>query len=640
MKRVLNKRSNFFRHYLALLGIICAMGVAFSGIISFSFVSTAYASPGKYQGVTPCSNPAQPAPSNNSLLVVLLDRSGSLVADASATDPDLYSASVTKALADVWPGKMAIVAFHTIKSSGNDEQVQLTTIGPLQVGGDQTQRGELKNQVQLLPKPSLGTPTGPAMDKALEIIGNEKAPLSRVVLITDGEPGYHSNDPNANDPDGLKEESYIRSTLLKKYCDAVVPVDTVGLKIDSLFLSDVATGTGGQYQSVQSPKDLANAVLGLYAKWQQNRLNFQPLQLEPDGTYHVSIGDLARSLDFFVFSSSNAITIRDPNGQSLQAVVSNSVDRHYVYETLDLSPPRPQGDYSIDVGGDPQAQVYAFIESRLRVQIVNPSETAQPTINQPVQIEAKLLDDQKPLPHPEGAAVTAYVTFTLPGQRPVTEQVDLQQQNGQGLFIGKTTSTYSQIGQLQVRVVANYTGVRAEEDVTTQVVCGSSVPCLVKQYQIAIWIAIPFLLLLLAAFIVWLIWRQQPAPFGTLRTPPSPRKRRPRDDDYDDEVALNLSRVESSRLWRQRIFNRSILTSSGIRAHPDSKGGFDFDLASFDLVFKKGRVVELRSTSMEPIVIKHEDNEPDKLDRDQSALLKNGDSILIANKERAIFSSL
>jgi hypothetical protein len=106
---------------------------------------------------------------------VLLDRSGSLVAQPGATDPDLYSASVTKALADVWPGKMAVVAFNTTKASGS-EQVQLQTIGPLQLAGDQAQRELLKNQIQLLPKPGLGTPTGPAMDKALDIIRNEGAP--------------------------------------------------------------------------------------------------------------------------------------------------------------------------------------------------------------------------------------------------------------------------------------------------------------------------------------------------------------------------------------------------------------------------------------------------------------------------------
>ncbi len=53
-----------------------------------------------------CSNPA--APTSQSVLVVLLDRSGSL----HSSDPDGYSTSVTKALADLWPGIMIVIPYH------------------------------------------------------------------------------------------------------------------------------------------------------------------------------------------------------------------------------------------------------------------------------------------------------------------------------------------------------------------------------------------------------------------------------------------------------------------------------------------------------------------------------------------------
>ena len=647
MREVPRKYSSFLYHPLQLFGrlfgIVCIVSIAYAGIISFAHVPAVYASASKYQDVTPCQIPPPQEPGSTSLLVVLLDRSGSLVDGSGATDPSLYSASVTRALADVWPGKMAVVAFNTTNPSGHDEQVQLKTIGPLQVGDSKAQRQELQNEVLTLPRPSLGTPTGPAMDQALALIKSTNAPLSKVVLITDGEPGYHSNNASLNDPSGSKEERYIRTTLLAKFCAASAPVDTIGLKTDpnaNSLLSDIATGTGGQYQTVQDPKDLATVVFGLYAQWQQNRIDFQPLQLQPDGTYHVSIGDLARSLQFFVFQSNNSVTVDDPKGQPLASAVENAVDPHYVYDTLDLSPPRPDGTYTINVGGDTQAQVYAFVASSLNVGIDTPNEKTQPVIDQHVHIEARLLNGQEPLASLNGAAaLSADVTFTAPGQKPIMEQLTLQQQGSQNLFAGTTTSTYPQAGQLQIIVQANYIDLRAESDFTTQVVCGSSVPCRIKQYQTAIAIALPCLLLLLVLLIFWLIWSQQPTPFGTLRTPPSPARRRRRDDD-DDEATLSLALVEAAHPLRQRIFQRSRLTSNDISRHPDAKGNFDFDLASFDLLFKRGHVAKIKSTAMEEIIIKREDNQSEKVEQGQSALLRNGDIIYIANKDRAIFSNL
>ena len=644
MRRGLYTSLSVFRHHLVLLNMLCAIGVAFSSTIALSHTATAYASTFQVQDVTSCQNPPQPAPDSNSLLVVLLDRSGSLVANPGGTDPTLYSASVTRALADLWPGKMAVVAFNTTTASGS-EQVQLNIIGPSSVGSSKAQREDLKNKILLLPKPNLGTPTGPAMDKALEIIRNENAPLAKVVLITDGQPGYLSNNASENDPDGSKEEQHIRTTLLQQFCDATIPVDTIGLKTDAnanQFLSDIATGTGGQYRSVQDPGDLANAVFTLYGQWQKNRLNFQPLQLQQDQTYHIAVGDLARSLNFFVFRSSNTVTVKDPSGQSLP-IVENSSDPHYVYDTVDLAPPRPQGDYSIDVGGDPQAQVYAFIASSLNVGIDAPSGTTQQLIDQHVQIEAKLLDGQKPLQQlKDTATLTAQVTFTTPGQHPITEQVELQQQNGQNRFTGQTKATYPQAGQLQVSVIANYIGLRAEADLTTPVICGfsmlSSVPCLIKQNQTVLLITSPLLALALLALLAWLLWRMQPAPFGTLQTPPSPqRKRRRRDDDDDDDVILSLPRVEASHPLLQRILHRSLLTSREIQTHPDTRGNLDFDLASFGLRFKKNHVAELTSTASEQIIIKREDNQSEKLEQGQSTVLKSGDIIRVSDQDRAIF---
>lgn len=621
------------------LSMLWIMGVAFSATIFPSSATVVYAHTHSAQATT-CNNPPQPAPGSSSLLIVVLDRSGSLVAVPGGTDPDLYSASVTRALADLWPGKMAVVAFNTSNPSGNDERVQLKILGPKQVGGDQTGRDELKNEILKLPRPALGTPTGPAMDKTLEIGKNQGASLTRVVLITDGAPGYHSNDAKQNDPDGSKEEAHI-SDLLPQFCAASIPVDTVSLKTDaraSQFLSDIATGTGGKPLHVQDPGDLANAVLGLYGQWQQNHLAFQPLQRQADNAYHVTVGPLMRSWNILVFRSSHAITIKDPEHHPLRPV-ENSIDDHYVYYTLSLAPPRPDGDYTIDVGGDTQAQVYTFLTSSLGVRIDTPDTAMQLVVNQHVRIQARLLNDQKPLtPLGPGAALTAYVIFTTSGQGPVTEQVDLRQQDGQNLFTGTTTSTYPQTGQLQVVVVANYGGLRAQSDVMTSILCGLSVLCIFKQHQTAFLIASPFPLLLLLALILWLIWSQQPAPFGTLRTSPAPRRRRRGEDDEDEDATVILPHVEALLPWRQRLFHRSILTSRDIQAHPDSKGGFHFGLASFDLLFKKNRVVELKSTSsMQPISVKHDEGQTE-LEEGQSILLKNGDVIRVGGEDCAIFS--
>src|SRR5258708_5682486 len=87
--------------------------------------------------ITPISCPAPANPTSNSLLVVLLDRSGSLNA---GTDPDGYSTSITKALTDLWPGSMVFIPF-----SGDNSQVPV--FGPVNLS-DSQQRTTLKETIQ------------------------------------------------------------------------------------------------------------------------------------------------------------------------------------------------------------------------------------------------------------------------------------------------------------------------------------------------------------------------------------------------------------------------------------------------------------------------------------------------------------
>lgn len=101
---------------------------------------------------------------------------------------------------------------------------------------------------------------------------------------------------------------------------------------------------------------------------------------------------------------------------------------------------------------------------------------------------------------------------------------------------------------------------------------------------------------------------------------------------------MALARVEATHPLMQRIFHRSILTSGDIQNHRDAKGNFDFDFAGFDLVFMKGGVVELVSTSIEPIIIKHGSGSAEELDQGKSIQLETEDIITVAAKDRAIFS--
>ena len=630
------------RLYLSTSRCIYMIGIVAIGIILIFNSSIAYAKSSMYLSVVPCQNPPQPQPDSNSLLVVLLDRSGSLVAQQSPTDPDLYSTSVTRALADLWPGKMAVIAFNTIQTSAG-EQVQLKTLGPFNVGGSNSDHQTMKQEIQALPLPHLGTPTGPAMDKALSIIESANAPLARVVLITDGSPGYHSPDPNVSDPDGSKEENYINSQLLQKFCAASVPIDTIALNTDdaaSTFLHGISTGTGGTYRRVIDPRDLSSAVLNLDGQWQRNR-NYQELQLQLDNTYHVSIGQLARTLHLFVFRSNDSysVTVKDPGGQPI-STTEDASDKHYVLETLNFPVPVQTGDYTVSVKDssgtfDSGALVYSFVDSALQVQLLTPTATTQIAVDQPFTVRTWLVVNQRPLPQlQEKATIAAYLIYTVSGQLH-TESITLQSQGLQNQFTGHITAP-AQLVPLHILVIVNYEGVPAETDITMQEVCGFSIPCLVQQYWIVLVIALPILLLLLAILILWLLWRQQPAPFGVLSTVPSPRRRRRGDED--DEASVALRAVEESHPFMQRVFHRSILTSSEIEKHRDASGNFDFDLASFDLVFMKGGEVELVSTSVEPIVIKHDGGASEELEKGKSIRLETGDIIAVADKNRAIFS--
>jgi hypothetical protein len=193
-----------------------------------------------------------PKPTSQSLLVVLLDRSTSLL----NTDPKEYSASVAKILTDLWPGKMAIIFFSDIRSP-------LTQIGPV----DLTQSGvrdQLKSQIESRRTQLLGwTPTQKAVEQAEGVLSQANYPAgSRVVMITDGQPAL------PNDIDGSQQIKAIEQQDAPVFAAYHVPISTFGLGNDIAnsaqaqdFLSQVASETGGEHDDVTDPAQLATPVL-------------------------------------------------------------------------------------------------------------------------------------------------------------------------------------------------------------------------------------------------------------------------------------------------------------------------------------------------------------------------------------------
>ncbi len=245
-----------------LFGIIFTIcsGILGRGFVFHAAVAYAMGQNRNHAATVTCPSPTTPA--SQSLLVVLLDRSGSLTEGASPTDPNGYSTSVTKALADLWPGQMAVIPF-------TGDTTPLPILGPDTLS-DPTQRADLKNKVQNYP---IGgdTPLGPAMHEALDLLHQKGGPPgSRVIVITDGNPTGKGNN------DGPHQEQDIRKNLIAQFCSQGIPVSAFGLTIDpntadgqdaNRLLSDITKGTGASYSNVKSPEDLAREVITLYAQW-------------------------------------------------------------------------------------------------------------------------------------------------------------------------------------------------------------------------------------------------------------------------------------------------------------------------------------------------------------------------------------
>jgi Mg-chelatase subunit ChlD len=600
----------------SFLGIILIVSASLAsiGLNSTAHIALAASSP---RSISANCQAAQP-PNNQSLLVVLLDRSGSLTAEPGATDPNGYSTSVTKALADLWPGSMAVVPFS------ND---QTPVLGPA-VLSDPTQRANLKNSVENYPIGG-NTPLGPAMHQALKLLQGA-APGSRVIIVTDGQPTGGGNN------DGPHQEQDIRQNLLRQFCGQSIPVSTFGLTIDTStsggqdanrLLTDIANGTGATYQNVVKPEDLARAVIQLYAQWLGLSFSQSPVH---NGNAPVSVDSSATQVTILTFRSDSGtnVTLDGPNGQPIQGVQS-SADRHYIIDNLTAgSGVFVAGTYTVHIGNDPDVQVYTLVNSALQIQIVKPTHQEQIPYNKAIEIQAKFLDNgTDKQPAPGEASMAARVQLIVNGKAANETKIDLVQN---GVLFSGQAKAYGQVGQLQIEVDGNDQGVQRNASLTILLVqppveppkktppppCTlGAVNCFLQAYPWIIptgMIVLGLLVIGLIAFIIWRIRSSRPKPKGWICSP------------FDEMKRVNLSR-----------FKDPIVRSGLIQM----RGNFNFGTARFELVFEKDGKAYIRCTSGK-VMVGPEDAQSLLDGTNNRTILNYGDAITPENGETVSYQSV
>ena len=612
-------KSNIVRN-TAILRIIFAICCAFTGAGLPFTTFTAYAmSAGDTQFSTAIC-PSAAAPTSQSLLVVLLDRSGSLIFQPGATDPNGYSTSVAKALTDLWPGVMAVIPF-------SGDTTQLPILGPNNLS-DPASRADLKNKIQDYP---IGgeTPLAPAMLEALNLLRGSP-PGSRVIIITDGNPSGSGNN------DGPHQEQEIRNNLIPQFCQRGIPISTIGLAINpntpdgqdaTRLLVDIAGGTGAVFTRVANAQDLAKVVINLAAQW----LGLTYIQVtRQGGTFPVVVDSFATEVSIVTFRSDGqyAITLRGPNGKPVTDGLQRSTDRHYVIDSFKVQGDFPPGSYSVDAGGDPNAQVYVLVSSSLRIQLITPTSKTVAYDNKPVLIEAEFLHGQQVLiPQAGQAHITARVTLLVNGQPAgaFIPDIELTQQHNSPIFSGQIPA-YNQPGLLQIQLLGEYQG--AERQTTFMFQLHAPPPpsppcrlgivqCFWQQYHSSpILIAFPLLLLLFLLLLLSLVWSRQPAPYGWLS---------------HNGYKVSLSK---SRPLQKSLFQRSIVSSEELE-HRNSH--FRFRPASFDILFGTGGRVLLKPTKHNTSEISVKTPMEEHIARD-STELEDGSVIRIEGRSVASFS--
>ena len=557
--------------------------------------------------------PAVGDPTSNSLLVVLLDRSGSLVAVPGATDPQHYSTSVTKALAELWPGRMAVVPFQ------NNVTV-VPHFGPATLS-DPQQKAALEAQIDATNSTiGGGTPLEAAMNAGLALL-NGAPSGSRVILITDGAPG--------NLPPGLSTKQQVADItggIFQKYCSEGLPISAFGLTITdsnaNKLLDEITSGTGGTYQDVTSPQQLSKAVIGLYSQWQH--LHFVQITGQ-GGNYATNFDSFVHQVTFVTFRSNDGygVTLDGPNNQPVQTS-STATDNHYEIDSVSGTV-FVAGKYTVhisDVTGnnDPDAQVYALVNSPLQIKILTPKAGQQIAYDKPIEIDAAFFNGNNQLtPGKNSAQMIAHVSLIVNGKQvgPTNDIVLTQQGN---VFKGQTIA-YKQAGQLVIKIDGVFQGDQRAAS-TNIVLIVPPPPCQLWHIQcqwqqnstaVAIFFVIFFLILvlLIAWLIYWLRRRKYGKPDGVLVNP-------------------------HERLDLAEFFRRSPVHSKDI----ESKGNFNFQDADFNLVFKKDGSVYIEPTKRNgaTITVKAAGKSQTLEGKNGRADLTSGGAIMVGNRQVATYS--
>lgn len=557
---------------------------------------------------------AQP-PTAQSILIVLLDRSGSL----DKTDKPEYSASIAKVFADLWPGKMAVIFF-----SGDHGPLLQTQLYDFSQPGT---RDALKQQIeQQRYQVSGDTPTQIAIEQAETVLAQHNYPAgSRVVLITDGQPDI------ADDTDGTRQIQAIEQKDAPVFAAHNVPISTFGLGNDisnsgqaKAFLQQVASETGGAFADVQNPAQLAKPVLQMYASWQN--LTFVPAS--GNNTFHIDT--YAKKVDFIAFTQNSTtyrVTLQNAGGQNIpdQAFQASSQDLHYVFESLVISQFNPSGNYTIH-SDDSQVQAYALEQTRLQVEIVAPTPQTVVYTQHDLTIVAALYDgnpQQHIFPH-TGDAVAIGITFTVTahGQTVDRGEETLTQEASPHTDLFSVSIRPSTTGALTITVSATYQFIPVPNhpSITLPVTIAppppcalTNVQCVIQQYGIGLGASLLALVLLL--LIGW--WYTRPAPFGFLVNP----------DPNSLPRVLGRNRTLGRSLW-----HKSLLFSDELR-------GFDWAGASFALRFKRNRRVYFvsrhKTLSQEIGNSLRPENQPAVPGKE--IFLRNGDQIIVNGQTRATF---
>ncbi len=565
------------------------------------------------------------AVTSQSLLVVLLDRSGSLILQPGATDPNGYSTSVTKALADLWPGIMAVIPF-------SGDTTSLPILGPATLS-DPTQQADLKNKVENYPIGG-NTPLAPAMHEALALL-QKAAPGSRAIIVTDGNPTGLGNN------DGPHQEQDIRNNLIPKFCKLGIPVSAFGLTIDTTtsdgrdatkLLTDITTGTNTLYQNVTKPEDLARTVIKLYAEWLGLTFNEKTVQ---GGNASFAVDTSAKQVTILTFRSgdSTPVTLDGPDGRALPNA-QLSQDRHYIIDRLDSgSGALVTGTYTVHTSNDQDVQVYALVNSTLQVQIIQPTANQQFSNNTPITIEAKFVDNGSDKQPAVGeATIFALANLFVNGKQVSSIKVPLQQLPNSPIFKGQTAA-FGKNGTLQIEIDGNDQGLQRQASTSIRLITPPVPPppppppcklgfwgCLVqqvntfyRQHQTLLDIGVPLIFLLLLLLFLFL----RKGPQGTLK---------------QDRNEQNLGTMR--RPFLRWLLHKSTISSQELEVY----GNFNFCDAKFDLIFGSGGP-RIRARSKQPAIMVKKGNQNQKVAPDDShgVELSSNNAIIVPSCKPATF---